>query len=217
MCLDHPRQWWIIILTIGIFVLREQKRLKGKEKDGVSQDLLRENAQGLTQLFTKGSPFYQLPCMTLRHFLLIPKLRSGWHFPINSTTTDTSQQPNKPQNPIEKWPKTWIDISLNRHTEGKKHWKQNDPHPSLGEKCKSKWLWITNPPLSEWPSLVSLQGTSPWEGVEKKMPSYSLGIFGNVYNRYGPQGQGHPKHQYIKKDLMAQESHSWSYFRNLFF
>ena len=103
-------------------VCREPKRLAGKEKDGVSGDLRRENAQGVTRLLPKGPPFYHLPCTTLRHFLLIPQPRSGCGFPISSSTTDTSQQPNKTQSPRQTWQKTCIDISLNRQTQGQKPW-----------------------------------------------------------------------------------------------
>lgn len=106
----------------GPAVLRERKRLQGKDKDGVSGDLRRETAQGLTQLLTKGSPFDHLPCTTLRHFLLIPQPRSGCGFPISSSTTDTSQQPNKTQSPRQTWQKTCIDISRNRQTQGQKPW-----------------------------------------------------------------------------------------------
>lgn len=103
-------------------VCREPKRLAGKEKDGVSGDLRRENAQGVTRLLPKGPPFYHLPCTTLRHFLLIPQPRSGCGFPISSSTTDTSQQPNKTQSPRQTWQKTCIDISRNRQTQGQKPW-----------------------------------------------------------------------------------------------
>ena len=103
-------------------VCREPKRLAGKEKDGVSGDLRRENAQGVTRLLPKGPPFYHLPCTTLRHFLLIPQPRSGCGFPISSSTTDTSQQPNKIQSPRQTWQKTCIDISRNRQTQGQKPW-----------------------------------------------------------------------------------------------
>ena len=103
-------------------VCREPKRLAGTEKDGVSGDLRRENAQGVTRLLPKGPPFYHLPCRTLRHFLLIPQPRSGCGFPISSSTTDTSQQPNKTQSPRQTWQKTCIDISLNRQTQGQKPW-----------------------------------------------------------------------------------------------
>ena len=103
-------------------VCREPKRLAGKEKDGVSGDLRREKAQGVTRLLPKGPPFYHLPCTTLRHFLLIPQPRSGCGFPISSSTTDTSQQPNKTQSPRQTWQKTCIDISRNRQTQGQKPW-----------------------------------------------------------------------------------------------
>ena len=103
-------------------VCREPKRLAGTEKDGVSGDLRRENAQGVTRLLPKGPPFYHLPCTTLRHFLLIPQPRSGCGFPISSSTTDTSQQPNKTQSPRQTWQKTCIDISRNRQTQGQKPW-----------------------------------------------------------------------------------------------
>ena len=82
----------------------------------------RENAQGGTRLLPKGPPFYHLPCTTLRHFLLIPQPRSGCGFPISSSTTDTSQQPNKTQSPRQTWQKTCIDISRNRQTQGQKPW-----------------------------------------------------------------------------------------------
>lgn len=103
-------------------VCREPKRLAGKEKDGVSGDLRRENAQGVTRLLPKGPPLYHLPCTTLRHFLLIPQPRSGCGFPISSSTTDTSQQPHKTQSPRQTWQKTCVDISLNRQTQGQKPW-----------------------------------------------------------------------------------------------
>ena len=33
-------------------------------------------------------------------------------------------------------------------------------------------------------------------GVEKKVPSYSIGDFVNWYNCYGPQDSGNPKSKY---------------------
>ena len=117
-------------LISGPAVLRERKRLQGKDKDGVSGDLRRESAQGLTQLLTKGSPFDHLPCRPSGTFFLAPEPRSAWGLPINSSTADTSQQPNKTPNPRGKWQKTSRDISRNRHAEGKKHWETCAPHPS---------------------------------------------------------------------------------------
>ena len=36
----------------------------------------------------------------------------------------------------------------------------------------------------------------PWTGVEKKVPSYSVGVHLNVYNHYGPQDPGNLKIKY---------------------
>lgn len=64
---------------------------------------------------------------------------------------------------------------------------------SLDEKCKSKRRWGTTPPLSEWPTLVSLRMTNPGKGVENKVPAYSVGGYVNSYNHYEPRDWGKSK------------------------
>ena len=73
--------------------------------------------------------------------------------------------------------KTWIDISP-RGT-----WK----HDIIKQMQIKKLLLGTTSYLSEWPSLISQQITNTGEGVEERVPSYTLG--GNVtwYTHYGKQ------------------------------
>ena len=84
----------------GPAALRERKRLQGKDKDGVSGDLRRETAQGLTQLLTKGSPFDHLPCTTLRHFP--PGTRAQVSLGSPNQQLDRRHQPTAQQNPKPK-------------------------------------------------------------------------------------------------------------------
>ena len=43
------------------------------------------------------------------------------------------------------------------------------------------------PHRAEWPSLISPQITTAGEGVEKRIPSYTVGRNVNCYNHYGKQ------------------------------
>ncbi len=94
----------------GPAVLRERKRLQGKDKDGVSGDLRQETAQGLTQLLTKGSPFDHLPCTTLRHFP--PGTRAQVSLGSPNQQLDRRHQPTAQQNPK---PKGKMAKDLKRH------------------------------------------------------------------------------------------------------
>ena len=91
-------------------VCREPKRLAGKEKDGVSGDLRRENAQGVTRLLPKGPPFYHLPCTTLRHFP--PGTRAQVSLGSPNQQLDRRHQPTAQQNPK---PKGKMAKDLKRH------------------------------------------------------------------------------------------------------
>ena len=73
--------------------------------------------------------------------------------------------------------------------------RKNDHHHSLIKNYKSNQSRGSTSPLSEWPSLVSLQITSPGKGVAKKVPCYSVGVYGNAYNHYGPQDPGNPNNK----------------------
>ena len=86
--------------------------------------------------------------------------------------------------------KTWIDISPKKIYRWPTSTWKNAQHLWLLEKCKSKLLWGTTSHQSEWPSLTSPQITNAGEGVEKRVPSDTVG--GNVkwYNHYGKQYGG---------------------------
>ena len=47
---------------------------------------------------------------------------------------------------------------------------------------------------SEWLSLISLQITNAGEGMEKREPSYTVGVNVNWYNHYGKQYGGTSEH-----------------------
>ena len=71
----------------------EPKRLTGKAKGRGSGDLLGEGTQGGARRLTPLSPLSRLPCTTRSHPIRAPKPRSGWGFPIPSSTTETTQPP----------------------------------------------------------------------------------------------------------------------------
>ena len=95
----------------------------------------------------------------------------------NIQTYTAQQQKTQPPN-WKKWAK-----DLNRHfskkdTEMANRHMKNAQHPWVAEKCKSKLLWGTSSPQSEWPSLINPQMTSAAGAVEKRDPSCTAG--GNV-------------------------------------
>ena len=75
----------------------------------------------------------------------------GLGFDINSSTSDTTPQQNKSNNPTKKMDKTPECIfPYTRYIESNEH-QNNDQHHTLGERCKSKQLRGITTYLSERP------------------------------------------------------------------
>ena len=85
---------------------------------------------------------------------------------------------------------TWIDVSPKIYRWPTSTWKRKRSVLLIIREMKIKTTIGTTSHLSEWPSLTSQQIINAGDGVEKMVPSCTVGGNVNWYNHYGKQYGG---------------------------
>ena len=169
-----PKFTWIWLrIQASDHMYREKKEAPMEKKRWSFSRHLGRKCTGMSQMLTKISPFYHLPCITSRHLRRIPKPGQAEVSKLPAWQLLPAQQQTKSTTQLKNGQKFWIYISLNQIDRGEEALWKNDQHHSLGEKRIYKLCWGTTWHPSKWPFLVYLQINSE-EGGKKRVPSNTV-------------------------------------------